>query len=298
MPVQEVKPLNAPLIETVIIGSDTRREGGVAHGLLGGGWLREVRQDTRDFWIGRAILRQFVGSTLKVRYQNSVLGLLWTLLHPMCMLGIMSVVFGHVLRFDMPNYPVFLFAGLVPWQFFSASVGQGSMTLINQQGLIRKVNVRLFQFPLADVAIAATHNLIAFVTIFAIALAFGARPTEHLVLVPAGLAFLYLFTIGAVLVAMTATTYFRDMEHIIGVAMQALYFATPIFFPAEQVPQLKRFIELNPLSWIFAFFQDGIYYHRWPDAQQWLVAAGVSVGMFVLGYVVYKKHEYEFIFRL
>ena len=67
-----------------------------------------------------------------------------------------------------------------------------------------------------------------------------------------------------------------------GVAMQALYFATPIFFPAEQVPQLKRFIEFNPLSWIFGFFQDGIYYHRWPDAQQWLVAAGVSVGMFVL----------------
>lgn len=306
----EVKPAqgehtpDGPLLETVVVGSDERAQRSLSI-------TREIRQDLRDLWRGRGVIQQFVRTTLKVRYQNSILGLFWTLLHPLGMLGIMSVVFSQVLKFNMPNYPVFLFAGLVPWQFFSASVCTASMSLITHQGLIRKINVRLFQFPIADIAIAAVHNLVAFVAIFLIALAFfrvtpaadGSLPggialTPHLILIPVGLILLYIFTLGVSLIAMTLTTYFRDMEHIITVGMQGLYFATPIFFEANAVPQLQRFIEANPLTWIVAFFQDGIYHHRWPDTQHWIVAPAAALIMFAVGYAVYKKHEYEYIFRL
>lgn len=311
--VAEMKPIggegawsgseSGALLETVLIGSEERRPGISL--------IREVRQDMRDFWNGRGVIRQFVGTTLQVRYQNSVLGLFWTLLHPLGMLGIMSVVFGHVLRFGLPNYPVFLFAGLIPWQFFSAAVGQGSMSLVTHQGLIRKINVRLFMFPISDLAIAAVHNLIAFGAIFILmmlmfrvspgadgVLPHGAALTPHLLLVPLGLVMLYVFTLGVTLIAMTLTTYFRDMEHIISVGMQALYFATPIFFRTQDVPKLKPFIEANPLTWILAFFQDGIYHHQWPDLRYWIVAPVSALIVFGFGYVVYKKHEYEYIFRL
>ena len=163
----------------------------------------------------------------------------------------------------------------------------------------------------SDLAIAAVHNLIAFGAIFILmmlmfrvspgadgVLPHGAALTPHLLLVPLGLVMLYVFTLGVTLIAMTLTTYFRDMEHIISVGMQALYFATPIFFRTQDVPKLKPFIEANPLTWILAFFQDGIYHHQWPDLRYWIVAPASALIVFGFGYVVYKKHEYEYIFRL
>lgn len=278
--------------ETIYVGTESGGTWGI------GTIARELIQDGRDLWRGRSITYEFVRSTLQARYQNSVLGVFWTLLNPLLMLGVMSIVFSHILRFDLPRYPVFLIAGLIPWQFFATSVTAGSVSLIMHQGLIRKINVRLFHFPIADLAIAATHNAVAMVAMFVLALLMGARLTEHLVLVIPGLLFLYVFSLGAALIAMTATTYFRDMEHIIGVGMQALYFATPVFFPAEQVPALAPLMNANPLTWILIFFQDAIYWHRWPPAIAWIVAPSASLAVLLIGYALYKRKEHEFIFRL
>lgn len=278
--------------ETIYVGTDTGGRWGL------GTVARELIQDARDLWRGRSITYEFVRSTLQARYQNSVLGVFWTLLNPLLMLAVMSIVFSQILRFDLPRYSVFLIAGLIPWQFFSASVTAGSVSLIMHQGLIRKINVRLFHFPIADLAIAATHNVVAMIAMLVLALIMGARITEHIVLLIPGLLFLYVFTLGAALIAMTATTYFRDMEHMIGVGMQALYFSTPIFFPAEQVPALSPLMSANPMTWILIFFQDAIYWNRWPPTTAWIVAPAASLTVLVLGYALYKRKEHEFIFRL
>jgi len=268
-----------------------------------------VRDDVRELSFGRYVIEQFVTSVLKVRYQNSVLGLLWTLLHPLMMLTVLSVVFSRLLKYPMDRFSVFLFAGLLPWQFFQAAIGNASVALIRQQGLIRKINVNLMLFPVSEIAIAATHMAFAFVAMFVIMLGFGLLGTEHvgaqlsvhLVVVPVGLVLLWIFTLGASLVLMTLTTFFRDMEHIVSVALQAMYFATPIFYPVEAVANSRSLTLLmyaNPLRWIFEFFHAGIYYHRWPQAEAWVVAPCAAVGMLIFGYAIYKRHEHEFIFRL
>jgi ABC-type polysaccharide/polyol phosphate export permease len=268
-----------------------------------------LRDDARELSFGRYVIEQFVTSVLRVRYQNSMLGLLWTLLHPLLMLTVLSVVFSRLLKYPMDRFSVFLFAGLLPWQFFQASVGNASVSLIRQQGLIRKINVNLMLFPVSEIATAATHMLFAFVAMFVIMLGFGMFGTEHvgaqlsvhLVLVPLGLVLLWVFTLGASLALMTLTTFFRDMEHIISVALQAMYFATPIFYPVEAVAgsrSLTLLMYANPLRWIFEFFHCGIYYHRWPATEAWIVAPCAAVGMLLLGYSIYKRHEHEFIFRL
>lgn len=285
-----------------------------------------VRSDALDLYRGRFVIQQFVSSVLRVRYQHSALGLLWTLLHPVLMLAVLSLVFSKLLRYQMPAFSVFLFAGLLPWQFFSGGVSASSVVLLRQYGLIRKVNLPLFLFPVSELAVAAVHMLLASVAMFLIMMAMaglehvfpglhfgmvqhtadgsdsvGARLTIHLVVIPVGLVLLWVYTAGVSLILMTLTTYFRDMEHIISVGLQALYFATPIFYSLEIVqnnPPHRWLLQANPLTWIFEFFHGAIYYHRWPSPEAWIIAPACAFGALAIGYIVYKRHEHEFIFRL
>lgn len=290
---------------------------------------RMITADARDLYRGRFVIEQFVTSVLRVRYQNSALGLMWTLLHPILMLTVLSVVFAKLLRFNMPSFSVFLFAGLLPWQFFQGSVSSTSVVLLRQYGLIRKVNIPLFLFPASELAVAAVHMLFASVAMFILLVllgfvethvpwlslgiaqqhaapgeqAVGAHLTIHALVLPVGLVLLWVFTAGVSLLFMTLTTFFRDMEHMISVGLQALYFATPIFYSysSEHVqnnPALHGLLSANPLRWIFEFFHGAIYYHRWPSTQAWVIAPLCAFGALALGYAVYKRYEHEFIFRL
>jgi ABC-type polysaccharide/polyol phosphate export permease len=257
-----------------------------------------ARKDAARLNAGRFVVHNLVSSALRVRYQRSALGFLWTLLHPLLLLTVLSIVFSRVLQLGMDHYPVFLFAGLVPWQFFHASLTAGSLCLITNQQIIRKTGVQLLLFPLSAVLIAALNMLLAMTAMLLLLTFFGARLSVHAVLVPVGVGYLFVFTFGLVLVSMSLTTFFRDFEHILTVLLQALYFLTPVFYSAQQVPQQAAWLKFNPLASILAFFQFGFYYHTWPPPQTWLTATGAAGGALIVGYAVYKRLEYEYIFRL
>jgi len=247
---------------------------------------------------GRHIVREFVSTTLRIRYRTSFLGFLWTLVHPLLILIVLSLVFSKVLRFEMDQYPVFLFSGLIPWQFFAASISASGTSLLVNQGLIRKIRVNLMLFPFSAVMVAAVNMMFAMIAMSVLFMFLGARISVHLILLPAGMAFLFMFTLGVGLIAMTLTTFLRDFEHIISVLMQALFFCTPIIYPVTAVPTLAPLLNANPLSWLLAFFQHGLYYHTWPTAQLWVVSSVVSLTMLFIGYALYRRYEHEYIFRL
>ncbi len=261
-------------------------------------WRRCILEEIRQLTAAAPIIREFVSTTLRVRYHGSALGFLWTLVHPLLILIVLSIVFSMIVRFEMDHYPVFLFSGLLPWQFFAAAVSTSSTSLLTNQGLIRKVPICPMVFPLFSVTVAAVNMLFAMVAMFILLMFLGASISVHLVLLPVGVAFLLIFTLGVALIAMTLTTYFRDFEHIISVFLQALFFASPIIYPASAVPKLAPLLDLNPLSWFLAFFHHALYLHTWPSPRLWIVASVVSVVTLLIGYLVYKEHEHKFIFRL
>ncbi len=261
-------------------------------------WRRRILEDVHTLAATAPIIRQFVSTTLRVRYQTSVLGFLWTLVHPLLILIILSVVFSTIMRFEMDLYPVFLFSGLLPWQFFAASVSTASISLLTNQGLVRKVAIYPMVFPVSTVTVAAVNMLFAMVAMFILLMFLGASISVHLVVLPAALAFLLIFTLGVSLIAMTLTTYFRDFEHIIAVLLQGLFFASPVLYPASAVPRLEPLLAVNPLSWFLAFFHHALYLHTWPSPRLWIVASAVSLVTLWIGYLVYKEHEHKYIFRL
>lgn len=257
-----------------------------------------LAEHTLSLWRARFAISQMVSSNLRARYQRSVLGVAWTLIHPLLMLAVLTVVFGSLFRIDIERFPVYLFAGMLPWQFFAQAIAEGSRSLIEREGLVRRMPVPLLAFPLVSVCIAATHGLIAMLALSLLLPLFSYSPSVHLIILPAAAALLAMFAFGAVLVTMTLVTYFRDVEHFVSVALQALYFATPILYTPALVPELDRFLSVNPLRWLLSLFQNAIYAQSWPTLEAWLAASGSAIAMMLIGLFVYQRCEHSYVFRL
>lgn len=265
------------------------------------GLVASVANDWRELVRSRHAVRELVGANLRMRYQNSVLGFGWTLLNPVLQLIVLSFVFSRVLRFgDMDNYALYLFCGLLPWQFFLASVNGSAGSLIGGQGLLRKLRVFMPVFPVSQVLIALVNLVFAMTALFVVlAIFMDAKVTVHLVVVPAGIVFLFMLALGIGMACMAITTMFRDFEHIISVVLSAGYFATPILYKPEHLGEdLSWLLDYNPLTWVLVFFRSGFYDNTWPPTEAWIVAPACGIGAMLIGYGLYKGVERELVFRL
>jgi ABC-type polysaccharide/polyol phosphate export permease len=271
-------------------------------GLLSGSyWSSQFRQDLADLGRFRHVLWNFVVTDLKVRYQRSTLGFLWTLLNPVMMMTVMALVFSEVMKWRIEDYAIYLFSGFIPWTFFASAIVTGSRCLLTNEFLIKKVQVPKYLFPLRCLLVAKVNLVFEIVALCILFLFLGATYRVQLVLVPAGIVMLGVFTLGIMLISMTLVSRYRDFEHIIGVFLQAWYFLSPILYTEKYVEGYPLVLALNPMVYILRFFHDAFYYvpsPHWPDPSTWLAAMGVSVGTFLVGYVVYKRCEPHYVFWL
>jgi homopolymeric O-antigen transport system permease protein len=256
--------------------------------------LREDREDLVRFW---PVVQNMVVQELRVRYQRSFLGFVWTLLNPILMMVILSWVFSHLMD-SFPNYPLFLFAGMVPWSFLSISLNDCAFSIINNEGLIRKIYLPKLVFPLVRVLIALVTFVLSLVALFLLLCPLGARPSFALLFLPVAIALLGMFALGLGLIVATLNTFYRDCGHLIAVVLQAWYFATPILFPIERFTTAQWQLRLNPAFYFIEMFHDILYAGQWP--RMYLVAAALliataSVG---IGYAVFKSQEHKMVFRL
>lgn len=257
-----------------------------------------IVQDARALSFQRYVVRNLVVSQLKVRYQRSVLGFAWTLLHPILMLGVLAMVFSQIMRWETKGYAVYLFAGMIPWQLFASSVENGSRTLVANESLIKKVSVQKLIFPLSEIIVAIVNAAFATIALLVLLLFLGAEAKIQLVLLPLIYVLFAMFTLGVVLVMMTLFTFYRDFDHIISVLLQALYFLSPILYPPEMVEKIGPLLNLNPLTHYLGLFHKAVYSGQWPGLNEWMICGGLSLVSLVVGYYIYKSQEHKYVFRL
>ncbi len=261
-------------------------------------WAACLVQDIADLRRFRHVLRNFVVTDLKTRYQRSALGFLWTMLHPVMMMTVLAIVFSQVMRWDLGQYALYLFSGLIPWQFFSSAVSNGSNALLVNEQLIKRIEVPKFLFPLNCVLVAGVNMFFEIVALFIMFNFFGATLHVQIILFPVGIVFLGVFSLGIAMIAMTLLARFRDFQHIITILLQAIYFACPILYERKFIEKYPAMITFNPMAYILEFFQDAFYYGVWPSWQTWVVAPACAVAAFLLGYIIYKHCEPSYVFWL
>jgi ABC-type polysaccharide/polyol phosphate export permease len=261
-------------------------------------WLARLRDDRREiahFW---PVIQNMVVAELRVRYQRSILGFVWTLLNPLLMMLILSLVFSSLNK-GVENYSFFLFAGMVPWSFLSICLNECATCVIVQEGLIRKIYLPKLVFPLTRVLIALITFVLSLAALFLLLWPLGARLNPAMVLLPVVIVLLAMFSLGLGLIVATANTFFRDCGHLVAVVLQAWYFATPILFPIETFPEpIQWRLRLNPAYYFIELFHEVLYAGHWPRIGLVAAAALIATASLGIGYAIFKSHEDKMVFRL
>jgi lipopolysaccharide transport system permease protein len=239
-----------------------------------------MRDLCRTLYRHRELIGILVLKQLKLRYRGSVLGFCWTLLNPLALMAVYSLVFSVYLKVDVERYPAFLFTGLLPWLWFSSSLQQGVTSILDGAPLVTRS-----QFP-AEVlpVVALTTNTVNFVLtvpfLLGFLLLFGVRPGLPALWLPALVALEYLVLLGPVLLVAGLNVYYRDLQHILLHVLTVLQFLTPVFYPAALIPEpLRPVAFLNPLAVLVSAFHDVLFFGRAP-------AAGPLAALLVLACVV------------
>ena len=252
-----------------------------------------------ELWSFRQLVVLLVSRELKVRYKRSVLGVLWTMLNPILLMVVYAVVFTTIMPAALPNFAIFLLAGLLPWIYFSTALLQGLMSVLVNQELVRKVRVPQAVFPISVVGSNLVNLGLSVVPLIAMMLALRQRFTAALLFLPVGILILTLFTAGATLLLASATVFFRDVRHLTEVLLQVVLYLSPILYDVAQLGSRDSWwfrlfrleLRLNPISYLVPLFRDPVYYGRIPPLSTIGIASGCAVAMLLLGYRVFVRYE-------
>ncbi len=267
-----------------------------------------------ELWRYRELIRNLVVRDLKVRYKNSVLGIAWSLLNPLLMMMVFTIVFNVLTgqAEGMPHYPIFILSGILPWNFFSASVIGSTNSIVSSGYLIKKVYFPREVLPVSIVLANMINFLVALPVFFALALLVGLHLSPWLLLLPVVLITQVIFTIGIGLILSALNVFYRDTQIIMEVVMLAWFFLTPVFWDAETlvpptkvilgmvVPLRRLFYILNPMASIINAYRDilyraGVYGAAFRPGMDFLGRTIVTALFFLLaGYLIF--HRYSGIF--
>jgi ABC-type polysaccharide/polyol phosphate export permease len=249
-----------------------------------------------ELWRFRELLRSLVVRNLRVKYQRSTLGFVWTLLNPLLTVTVLVTVFTLFLRIRIPHYWAFLVSGYFAWNFFLQMVSMSTWVLAEHTSLRRSV-----AFPAEVLVLAASLARLVELTVeLALALAVLSLLHHHgipasWVLLPVLLLLLWLVTLGLSFPVATLGAFYSDVQHALPVLLLMLFYLSPVFYAAEQVPEaIRPFYFMNPMAGILTLFQQVLYGGEWPGARLLLGAGAGAVLLALAGYASFHRSKAVF----
>ena len=249
----------------------------------------------------RFILKQLVTKDFKRKYRRSVLGIAWSVLNPLMMMVVMSIVFSFVFRADIENYPLYLILGNITFSFMSESTSQALMSFIDAAPLLKKVRVSRFVLPVQKVLFALVNFTFSLVAVALVMLWFRVVPTWHIIWLPACLFLLVLFCSGIGLIVGSLAVFFRDVVHLWSVILTAWTYLTPIFWVPTQLAAngapgwVMSIVELNPMYGFVTFMRDIFLWNQNPSMQTLALCVIWALVMLGIGIFVFRKTQHKFI---
>jgi lipopolysaccharide transport system permease protein len=253
----------------------------------------------------RELTKNLVIRDLKIRYKNSILGVLWSLLNPLFMTLVFTIVFTLMLRRGTENYPVFFMSGYLPWSFLAASVSTSITSIVGNAPLVKKIYFPREVLPLSGVLANLVNFLLSLVVLFALIFAFSVKLTPAILMLPLIILAQTFFVLGLGFFLATANVFYRDTQHIMQVVMQAWFFLTPIFYPIETLPESANILgmtvniqlwvrRLNPMASLVASYRDVLFYGV-PTGWDFFLRTFVTcLAVLVVGYLVFCRFSRVF----
>jgi ABC-type polysaccharide/polyol phosphate export permease len=246
--------------------------------------------ELRDLVLHRHLLVQLVHRDLTIRYKRSVLGFLWTMLHPLLMMLIFLVVFSNMFRFATPHYETYFLSEYIAWMFFAQTVTQVMASVAWNGPLMKRVRVPPTIFTLAATVSGLVNLLLSILMLFVIMLIAGAPFHITLFFLPVSLLIVAAFTFGISLALAAVSVFFADVREMIQAALPALMYLTPIIYPISIIPDLWRpMLAMNPLAYVLEIVRDPIYYGILPSHLTLILAIVMSIGSVAFGWMIFSR---------
>lgn len=245
------------------------------------------------------LLKELVARDIKIKYRRSVLGVLWTLLNPLLMMTVLSIVFSNIFKFDVENFPLYLLSGQVIFNFFSDCTTASMTSIIGSASLIKKIYIPKYLFVFSKVLSCSINLMSSFTALICVTLVMRMELHITLLLSVIPLLILMLFSLGVSMILATVAVKFRDIIHLYSVFITALMYLTPVIYPMSILPEkIKFLVMLNPLTNIIMMFRDLYMYNSIPSVSSFVIAIIETVLMCALGLCVFWKKQDEFILNL
>ncbi|MBX7143040.1 MAG: ABC transporter permease [Oligoflexia bacterium] len=247
----------------------------------------------------REYLKQSVLRDLRNKYKRSFLGYIWTMLHPLAMMSVLAVVFSHIMRVPVKDYAVFLFAGLLPWNYFNSTALMSLHTIRANARLFSQIPVPKYIFILSLTFSNLANLLFALVPLLIISIVMGRGVPLTALAFPIVLIPLFLTVVGISLILATSNVFFDDTLHLAEVGLNMLYFMSPVLFHRELLPGwITQYLVLNPLFCQIEFVRNIFYDGVLPDPQVFAINLCGAAFVLFLGLFIFRKSEDKFLYFL
>lgn len=233
-----------------------------------------IIDDFKELYKYRALLSALVGRHLAVRYRGSLLGFCWSLLNPLCLMLVYTVVFRFYIRYtEVDNYTIFLFCGLLPWLWVSSGIAEGTTSIVSSGHLITKSMFPAHILPAVSVLTTMVNFLLSLPLLFIFMLGLGVDLQFSMLFLPVLVLLQGFFLLGITLALSALNVHFRDVQHIVGNVLTFLFFLCPIIYPASAVPEAFQVtLQANPLALFTVAYQQ-------------VILDGVLPSLYALGYL-------------
>ena len=235
-------------------------------------------QFIKNIYKYRYLLVELVSRDIKKKYRRSILGVFWSLLNPIFTMLITAMIFSHLFRFDIENYPLYLLCGQIIFTFYNESTRFAMLAIIENGDLLKKVYVLKYLFPTSRVLSSCVNLLFTLPTLFLIIIVTNANFSFATLTFIIPLALMLIFCLGVGLILATLAVYFRDMVHLYSVFLSLLGYATPIFYPESIVPEEYALVlKINPICYFLKAFRQSICEGTVPELDLLLTCFAISM---------------------
>ncbi len=243
----------------------------------------------------RELLKTSIKKDIGGKYKNSFLGVLWSFVNPLLQILVYAIIFPLIMKSDIENYVVFMVCGLIPWNYFSTVINRASFVMIENGNIIKKVYFPREILPLSLVTSETVTFLISSILILLFTFGYGLGLTVNILFYPLVLLVQFVLLLGISLFVSSITVYFRDLQHFIGVLLQLFFYATPIVYAVDVIPENFRWIlNLNPMTYIIEGYRDIFWGQTTPDIMTLLIVLGIGILLCITGYSVFNKLQKKF----
>lgn len=243
----------------------------------------------------RDLLRELIARDIKLRYRGSFLGIVWTLLNPLAELLVLLFVFSVVLKVDIPNFGAHLFTGLIVYGWFQTSVNFATSAIVGNRELVRRPGVPVVILPIVTVASNLVHFVLSLPILLGLLLVNGIPLAWTVLMLPLLVVVEFLLILAFAYPVATIHVWFRDAQHVLRIALQLLFYLTPIFYEASSVPaQLQWFYKINPMAHMVDAYRAILMRGELPGAWSLGYPIAVSVVLLLVGVTWFRSASHRF----